>query len=295
MSAIRVLIVERDLNEAQFLEEAVLEIAEHQPQGPWPGLQVFHASSVPAAVEQIQSEELDVVLLNLNLEDSSGLDTFRSLKAYGPDLPFILVVDHPEELDLARKGLREGAQDYLLRSEIDYKPLGHAIEAAIERSRLTRSLWNAFQFDEFTGLANRSGFLHLAEHIRSLLARLSKPMRLILAEVEEPRSNPRKIIPGSFSRESSILKTADALRTCMDDGDVLGRVASRHFCILSPSSTAAALRERIERAAPSDHHRLQLRWSELETSPQSARTMEQLLTSAEQSLREETWAFSAVN
>jgi DNA-binding NarL/FixJ family response regulator len=294
MSAIRVLIVERDLAEAQFLEEAVLEIAEFQPHGPWPGLQVFHASAIAPAITQIQSEELDAVLLNLNLEDSSGLDTYRTLKAYGPDLPFILIVDRAEDLDTARKGLREGAQDYLLRSEIDYKPLGHAIEAAIERSRLIRALWNAFQFDEYTGLPNRSGFLYLAELIRTLLTRLEKPMRLILAEVEQSRVPERATAPGAFSREPDVLEAADALRTCMDDGDLLGRVSPRRFCVLSPSSTATALRERIVQASPPGQ-RPRLRWSELETSPASGQAIEILLASAEQCLSEDAWALSVVN
>jgi PleD family two-component response regulator len=294
MSAIRVLIVENELAEAQFLEEAVLEIAEFEPQGPWPGLQVLHATSLPLAIAQIQSEELDVVLVNLNLEDSSGLDTFRTLKAYGPELPFILIVDDPEELDVARKGLREGAQDYLLRSEIDYKPLGHAIEAAIERSRLIRALWNAFQFDEYTGLPNRSGFIYLAELIRTLLSRLEKPMRLVIAEVEESRNPARILAPGSYCRDTAVLEAADALRTCMDDGDLLGRVASRYFCLLSPSSTAASLRDRIERMSPPGQ-RVRLRWSELETSPDSDHPIEQLLLSVEQCLREDTWALSAVH
>ena len=297
MSAIRVLIVERDLVESQFLEEAVLEIAEFQPRGPWPGMQVFHASSTVSAIDQIQLEELDVVLLNMNLDFSSGLDTFRTLKAYGPDLPYILIVDQAEDLDVARKGLREGAQDYLLRSEIDYKPLGHAIEAAIERSRLTRALWNAYQFDEYTGLPNRSGFLYLAEMIRTLLARLDKPMRLVVAEVEEapPVSKSATRPPGAFSRDVDILEAADALRTCIADGDLLGRVASRNFCVLSPSSTAAGLRERIEKASPPGGRRPCLRWSELETSPESDRAIEHLLVCAEYCLTETPWALSAVN
>jgi len=290
MSSIRVLIVEGDFGEARFLEEAVLEIAEIAPLGNWHGMQVFLASDMNEAIAQIQSEELDVVLLNPNLIGASGLDTFRKLKAYGPDLPFILIIDDVEELDMARKALRDGAQDFLLRADVDCKPLAHAIEAAIERSRLTRALWNAFQFDEFTGMPNRSGFLYLSEVVRTLLGRHDEPMHLIIAEVE----GPDRAIPAA-SREMDLLEAADALRTCIDSGDLIGRVASRHFCVLSPMLTSNILRERIERSAPPGY-RVKLRWAELETSALSDTPVEQLLSSAEQGLCESNaLAFSAIH
>ena len=253
-------------------------------------MQVFLASDLSEAIAQIQAEELDVVLLNPNLIGAVGLDTFRRLKAYGPDLPFILIVDDPEELDMARKALREGAQDYLLRADIDCKMLAHAIEAAIERSRLTRALWNAFQFDEFTGMPNRSGFLYLSELVRTILGRHDEPMRLIVAEVDSPNRGQINV-----SREMDVLEAADALRTCIDGGDLLGRVASRHFCVLSPLLTSATLRERIERASPPGRQ-VRFRWSELETASNSETPMELLLQSAEQSLCEtNALAFVAVH
>jgi PleD family two-component response regulator len=281
--------VEGDFGEARFLEEAVLEIAEIAPLGSWHGMQVFLASDMSEAIAQIQSEELDVVLLNPNLIGAAGLDTFRKLKAYGPDLPFILIVEDPEELDMARKALREGAQDYLLRSDIDCKPLAHAIEAAIERSRLMRALWNAFQFDEFTGMPNRSGFIYLSEVVRTLLGRHDEPIHLIIAEVEGADRG----IPAS--REMDILEAADAIRTCVDSGDLIGRVASRHFCILSPRLMSSTLKERIEYAAPPGN-KIKFRWSELETSASSETPVEQLLQSAEQALCESNaLVFSAVH
>ena len=290
MSEIRVLIVEGDFGEARFLEDAVLEIAEIAPLGSWHGMQVFLASDLSEAIAQIQGEELDVVLLNPNLIGAAGLDTFRKLKAYGPDLPFILIVEDPEELDMARKGLREGAQDYLLRSDIDCKPLAHAIEAAIERSRLTRALWNAFQFDEFTGMPNRSGFLYLAELVRTILGRHDEPMRLIVAEVDGPDRGQINV-----SREMDVLEAADALRTCIDPGDLIGRVASRHFCVLTPLLTSATLRDRIECASPPGRQ-VKFRWSELETSASSDTPVELLLQSAEQCLCEtNAMAFVAVH
>jgi PleD family two-component response regulator len=289
MSAIRVLIVEGDFGEARFLEEAVLEIAEVAPLGNWHGMQVFLASDLSEAIAQIQGEELDVVLLNPNLAGAAGLDSFRKLKAYGPDLPFILIVDDPEELDMARKALREGAQDYLLRAEVDCKPLAHAIEAAIERSRLMRALWHAFQFDEFTGMPNRSGFLYLAELVRGLLVRHEEPMRLIITEVEGPDRG----LPAA--REMEILEAADALRTCVDPGDLIGRVASRHFCVLTPLLTSSVLRDRIARASPPGNS-VKFRWSELETAANSETPVEQLLSSAEQALCESNaLVFSAVH
>ena len=176
----------------------------------------------------------------------------------------------------------------------DLQPVTHETSTRstdpLWRSRLTRALWNAFQFDEFTGMPNRSGFLYLAELVRTILCRHDEPMRLIIAEVDSPDRGQVNVL-----REMDVLEAADALRTCMDPGDLLGRVASRHFCVLTPLLTSMSLKERIERATPPGRL-VRFRWSELETSASSETPVEQLLQSAEQCLCESNaMAFVAVH
>lgn len=281
------MIVEGDLAEARFLEEAVLEIAEtSQAAGHWFGVRTFIALDLEDATSILAAEEVDAVLLNPNLYASRGLDTFRRLRIHAPDLPFILVVDDADELPMARLALREGAQDYLLRAEVDCKPLAHAVDAGIERARVLRALWRAFQFDECTGLPNRPGFLYLGEWLKTLLARLSEPVRLIIAELPAGLPSPPP--------EMDVLEAAELLRGCIDTGDLVGRVAPRHFCVLSSTLTSNALKARIAAATSPDARRLRLRWSELETNATSDRSIEDLLAAAEQTLDESRLALSVI-
>ena len=147
-------------------------------------------------------------------------------------------------------------------------------------------------------MPNRSGFLYLAELVRTILGRHDERLRLIIAEVDGPLAQfPQKDRSGklSVSREMEVLEAADALRTCVDPGDLIGRVATRHFCVLSPQLTSAALRDRIERASPPGHQ-VRFRWSELETLASSDTPVERLLESAEQCLCENNaQAFVAVH
>src|SRR5436305_9297203 len=96
---------------------------------------------VSHAVEFLRSNfrnngKLDVVLLDVSLPDSrhGTLDSLTRIKAEAPDLPLILLTGIDDE-DLAVRAVREGAQDYLVKREIDGGLLGRSIRYALERKR----------------------------------------------------------------------------------------------------------------------------------------------------------------
>jgi DNA-binding NarL/FixJ family response regulator len=264
--------VERDLAEAQFLEGAVLEIPERIPGGGWCDLQVSHAYSLREAICSVREEEMEVVLLNLNLPDSRGLDTYHAIRAYAPDLPVILLVENAEDERLARRALREGAQDYLPKRQIDCEPLAHAMGAAIERSRLMRAMWRTYLFDTLTGLPNRSGFIYMGDHMRNLSNRLHRPLHLLLATLRAPGDRDE--------RELAVLEAADAIRTCVDEGDLVGRTGASQFGILAPELSTAQLAARIQRFLPPGRSPLDFEWAEA-VSPSAEVSFEQLLARAE--------------
>ncbi|HEX9945578.1 MAG TPA: EAL domain-containing protein [Thermoanaerobaculia bacterium] len=79
---------------------------------------------------------VDVVLLDLSLPDnrSGSLDSLKRINRQVPDLPILLLTGLDDE-DLAVRAVREGAQDYLVKNEVDSGLLGRAIRYAIERKR----------------------------------------------------------------------------------------------------------------------------------------------------------------
>ena len=95
----------------------------------------------------------DVVLLDLNLPDSSGLETLHRLRGAQPDVP-ILVLSCDEDETTGLRAVENGAQDYLVKGQYDFHMLGRALLYAIERQRAKDSLAN---HDALTALLNRRG------------------------------------------------------------------------------------------------------------------------------------------
>ncbi len=95
---------------------------------------VESASRLSEAKERLLAGGVDVVLLDLTLPDSEGLDTFVDLYNRAPDVP-IVVLTALEDETVALTALREGAQDYLIKGEINSRALIRAIHYAVERKR----------------------------------------------------------------------------------------------------------------------------------------------------------------
>jgi sigma-B regulation protein RsbU (phosphoserine phosphatase) len=80
-----------------------------------------------------------VVLLDLNLPDSHGAETFRKVLAKAPDVPVVILSGQDDE-GLAIKALHQGVQDYLVKSDFKHGELDRAIRHAVERQALLHSL-----------------------------------------------------------------------------------------------------------------------------------------------------------
>lgn len=97
------------------------------------------AGRLDTGLERLDAGDLDVVLLDLSLPDSDGLKTFIQVHAHAQHLPIIVLTGSDDE-ELAVKTVREGAQDYLVKTEMGIRPLLRAIRYAIERKRLEEKL-----------------------------------------------------------------------------------------------------------------------------------------------------------
>lgn len=92
-----------------------------------------HASLGDAGPALMRTHRGDLVLLDLNLPDSQGWNTFATLHRDYPGLPLVILTGDPDE-ELAMRAVQEGAQDYLLKSEIRVPGLlARVIRYAVER------------------------------------------------------------------------------------------------------------------------------------------------------------------
>ncbi|MBN4004872.1 hybrid sensor histidine kinase/response regulator [Nostoc sp. LPT] len=145
---IHILLVEDSASDAHLLHRIFLNSDREQ----W---QMLHVERLSEAIEasrensastlnnsQIESRKqrrFDLVLLDLSLPDSIGLDTLKEFKAAVPDIPVVVLTGVDDE-DLALQALAEGAQDYLVKDKMTIQRLVRAIRYAIERSEILNQL-----------------------------------------------------------------------------------------------------------------------------------------------------------
>jgi serine phosphatase RsbU (regulator of sigma subunit) len=100
---------------------------------------IERAASLEAAIALLGSHEIDIVLLDLNLPDSRGLETFSKIQRIAPELPVIILSGVADE-ELAVESVRAGAQDYFVKGSMSTQLLVRAVRYALERKQLQRQL-----------------------------------------------------------------------------------------------------------------------------------------------------------
>ena len=130
---IRVLLVEDNAGDARLVREHLRDADGALP---------FTLDSFPtltAAAASLAGSRPDIVLLDLSLPDSFGLETLARWQLTAPELPVVVLTGSDDEA-LAVAAVREGAQDYLVKGRIDGPLLAQAIRYAVERKRAQEEL-----------------------------------------------------------------------------------------------------------------------------------------------------------
>ena len=94
------------------------------------------------AIETAGARNFDIILLDLNLRDSNGLQTFTTLASAVPDVPVVILTGMDDE-NLGLRAINDGAQDYLIKGLVDGRLLRRSIFYAIERKKSEEALQKA--------------------------------------------------------------------------------------------------------------------------------------------------------
>ena len=141
---LKVLLVEDDAGDVVLLRAM---LAQHRTE-----FELTHVTRLAGAVVKSQEQPFDVILLDLSLEDSEGIETFTTLRAGESGAPIVVLTGFDDETT-AVQAVREGAQDYLVKGRVDANLLVRAIRYAIERQRTLAELENANQqISDFTAM-----------------------------------------------------------------------------------------------------------------------------------------------
>jgi diguanylate cyclase (GGDEF)-like protein len=225
---LRVLLVESEVEDLLFLRDALTEIESGRYWSNWVQVETLHAASTEEAAAILANELVDVVLLDLNLADSPGPGGFRAVEACARQIPIILLVGPDDQASDVRM-IRDGAQDFLMKKQIDCAPLAHAIRNAIERHRLLTAARASATTDPLTGLPNRGGFVTLADRDLRLAERLHR--RLMVLVVEPNNVSEIASAQGEQRRDLTLVETADHLRSLACPTDLLARIGQTRFAL----------------------------------------------------------------
>ncbi len=129
---VKVLLIEDNPGDARLIQIMVC--------GAGDGLfEVEEVERLGLALNRLGGEDIGLVLCDLFLPDSQGLDTFARLYAHAPTVP-IIVLSGLNDTRVAVEAVHEGAQDYLIKGQVDGQLLVRSMRYAIERKRLTEQL-----------------------------------------------------------------------------------------------------------------------------------------------------------
>jgi diguanylate cyclase (GGDEF)-like protein/PAS domain S-box-containing protein len=122
---LRVLLIEDNPLEAELIADMLVHSRREQ-------FVLEHVMRLEAGLDRLDAGSIDVVLLDFSLPDSAGLPTYTRTRERAPRVP-VLILTNLDDEELAARAVREGAQDYLVKRELDADLLFRAIRYAVER------------------------------------------------------------------------------------------------------------------------------------------------------------------
>ncbi len=292
MNEIRVLLVDSELNDARFLQEALNEIEESTHGGAWMHCRVSHLERAEDAALVLASERPDVVLFNPTLADSRGLETFSTFHDVAPGVPMIALLEAGEE-GLGRRMLRQGAQDFIIKSEVDCRPLARAMLNAIERQRFYRATQLATATDLETGFYNADAFQALAARDLQLACECMRPLTLLLAELDDLLEV--DTVCGREATHELIVESANVIRAVVSDTALVSRLDLGRFAILSWQRTPGALISELQHRIQADHHSFAFVFGYATNQNYSDLTIDELMKTADAELYENKQAYSLIH
>lgn len=223
--SLSILLIDGDQEKA-LLYETLLNQSPYLP----PIEKIRYTSSLEEALSVLDKEEFDLVIVDLFLSDSSGLDTFLLLNKTISQIPIIILTKVGEET-LAFDAISMGAEDYLLRNEMNLYTISRAIRNALERHPFKETLKALTFTDELTGIYNRRGFYSMALQQMEIAKREKKGFVLFLIDIDH-----LKDINDTFGHkagDAALIYATECIKNSFRTSDIVARIGGDEFAVLA--------------------------------------------------------------
>jgi two-component system cell cycle response regulator len=283
---IQLLLIEDNAGDRGLIREALGSV-EHTR------FELTYADRLSTGLAQLARGSIDIVLLDLSLPDSQGLETLEKTHAQVPDVPIVVLTELEDEA-LAIKSVQAGAQDYLVKGQTNGQSLTRSLRHAIERQRLQEELRALSLEDSLTGLRNRRGFVTLAAQGLKTAHRTKHGMFLLYLDLDGLKQINDTL--GHSGGDAALLETAHLLQETFRESDILARVGGDEFAVLAvemAEDRADILTARLQRelaahnARANRAYQLSLSVGITRYDPDSPCTIDELLARADGLMYEE--------
>lgn len=230
-----VLIIEDNPGDARLIREmlAEAEVARFRTEV---------VASLAEGLERLDVDGADVVLLDLSLPDSLGLDSFKGVRDEVPDVPVVVLSGHEDE-ELAARAVHEGAQDYLVKGQVNAALLGRSLRYAVERQRIEEQLRH--RAEELREADRRKD-----EFLAMLAHELRAPLPPMLAAVEVLGNEDAEPEAVAWARETVERQIGNLARLLEDLLDVSRIVHGKITVQKEPVRLVDVVRAAVDTVAP---------------------------------------------
>jgi len=213
-----------------------------------PSFEVTRLPTLKEALETLEKTPWDLILLDLMLPDSSGIQTFTSIHSKARHTP-IVIMSGLDSDSLAIDAVRKGAEDYLVKGEIDSRLLLRVLHHAIDRHRIkeklasvtgrlhetNRRLEKMALLDPLTELYNRRGLQQVLKREIQLMTREGGKLMVLLLDIDDLKKINDSL--GHPVGDILLKETAKKIRDSVRASDHVARIGGDEFILLLPKTT----------------------------------------------------------
>jgi diguanylate cyclase (GGDEF)-like protein len=225
-------------------------------------LEVRQAATLRQALKILSEKNFHIILLDINLPDSKGIETYVKVQGFSRGAPIVILTGWDDN-ELAMEAVRRGAEDYLIKNEVEGKFISRVLLHAMERSRIKRELGLLSRrlresnlrlekmtiLDPLTELLNRRGFQQALTREVQWSRRHQTDLLAMLIDIDHFKES--NDVLGYAVGDILLREVANTLRKTVRMTDHLARIGGDEFIILMPETTSedgVTIAERIRMA-----------------------------------------------
>ena len=214
--------VEDNPGDARLVREMFIDINANE-------FVLTHVNTLHEALEQLRSQQFDVMLLDLSLPDAQGLEAVSQVLDLVPKQA-IVILSGTNDSDLALEAVKFGAQDYLVKGQGDGNLLTRSLRYAIERKHTEERLTFLAQYDSLTGLPNRALFQDRMQAAMRHAERNNSIVVLMFLDLDHFKDINDTL--GHNAGDKLLKDVAKRLQHCVRDEDTIARLGGDEFTII---------------------------------------------------------------